>query len=199
MARLIHLPGVVGLDEAGRGPLAGPVVCAAVALPAEFDVEGLNDSKKLSPEQRQRCARRIREGAIFAVEFVSNEAIDATNILKASLEGMRRAFTSLPIRPEKALVDGNKIPPGLGVSTEAIVKGDGKYACIAAASILAKTARDAYMISAADRYPDYGFERHFGYPTPEHLAILARIGPCPLHRMTFAPLKSDPQGGLFGP
>jgi ribonuclease HII len=179
----------IGADEAGRGPLAGPVVAAAVWLPNSFDVRGLDDSKKLTREQRERAATRIREAGVWHVEFVWPPEIDAKNILWASMAGLERAVTAVSetVDCARVLIDGNRVPPGL--SGEAMVKGDARFACIAAASILAKTARDAWMADVSDRYPEYGFASHFGYPTPEHLAALRRHGPCPIHRRSYAPVQ----------
>lgn len=193
MKKLIRTPDAVGLDEAGRGPLAGPVFAGAVLLPARFRCPGLDDSKKLDAKTRERLAERIRDGAIWAVASANVEEIDTLNILHASMEAMRRAVMGLPITPRLALVDGNRIPPGLPCAAEPIVDGDAKVAAIAAASILAKTERDRFMREAAERYPGYGFERHFGYATPEHLEALRELGPCPLHRMSFAPCRASEQ------
>lgn len=186
MPNLIHDPTFAGADEAGRGPLAGPVVVAAVVLPEGFDVAGLNDSKKLSRIQREREAIRIKQGATWHIEFVDHKEIDRINILKASLVGMARALEKLTF--ERGFVDGNKLPPMDG-PIEAIVKGDGIYACIAAASILAKTERDQLMRDYALKYPEYGFDLHFGYPTPEHFEALREHGPCDIHRRTFHPVS----------
>lgn len=183
---LIHLPGVAGADEAGRGPLAGPVVVAAVVVPDGFDVSGVDDSKKLSPASRERQARRIKEECAWIVEVVSVEEIDRSNILRASLAGMARAIERLGCA--RALVDGDRLPP-TRVPVEAVVKGDGRYACIAAASILAKTERDQLMRDCADEFPQFGFEVNFGYGTPEHLAALREHGPCAIHRRSFSPVS----------
>jgi ribonuclease HII len=183
MPKLIHLPGVAGADEAGRGPLAGPVVVAAVVLPKGFHVAGIDDSKRLTPEQRERQAERIKAEAEWCVEVVEVEEIDRYNILWASMLGMARALERLSFT--RALVDGNCLPR-TALPVEAVVKGDGKYACIAAASIVAKTTRDALMRDLAREYPEYGFDSHFGYSTPEHISALERHGPCPLHRRSFA-------------
>lgn len=191
MTLLEHIPGAVGFDEAGRGPLAGPVVAAAVRLPAGFDLRGLNDSKKLTSDARTKLAQRIMEGAEWAIAECDAEEIDRLNILEASMEAMRRAFRALG-GSGAHYIDGNRIPAGLdGV---AVVKGDAKMACIAAASILAKTARDASMRAAHLDYPQFGFDLHFGYPTPEHLAALRTHGPCPIHRKTFGPVSALLQG-----
>lgn len=186
---LLHVPHAAGADEAGRGPLAGPVVAAAVILPDGFDLEGLDDSKKLTLEQRERLEERIRAHAIWAVEPAEPEEVDRLNVLWASMEAMRRALEALGQEPAHVYIDGSMLPRGLRWPAEAVVKGDGKLACVAAASILAKTARDRLMAEYAQTYPQYGFERHFGYPTPEHLRALREHGPCPLHRRSFAPVR----------
>ena len=199
---LIHEPRTAGADEAGRGPLAGPVVCAAVILPDDFDCSGLNDSKQLTAIQRDELALRIRASADIAIVRVEPEEIDRLNILWASMEGMSRAVHALRGPVTRVLIDGNRIPPGLQqsdgiVAVEAIVKGDGKFACIAAASILAKTERDRIMTDYALEFPQYGFDGHFGYPTPEHLSALRNHGPCPIHRRSFRPVAELDQGSLF--
>lgn len=194
MARLLkHVSGVAGLDEAGRGPLAGPVVAAAVVLPDRFDRKGLNDSKQLTADQREALELRILAKARYAICVVNHLEIDRLNILWASMEAMRRALAELQPAPLKALVDGNRLPPGIEVEGEAVIKGDGKFACIAAASILAKCERDRIMVAYADVYPQYGFDRHFGYPTPEHFAALKEHGPCPIHRQSFGPVRDCAQ------
>lgn len=185
---LLHHPDAAGADEAGRGPLAGPLVVAAVRLPMAFDLEGLDDSKKLDGEQRLELEARIKSSADWAVEVVSALDVDRLNPLRASLEGMGRCLARLS--PVRAFVDGNALPKDLSFPTEAVVKGDGKLACVAAASILAKTERDRIMIAMADVYPGYGFEKHFGYPTPFHLSVLVELGPCPEHRRTYAPVRA---------
>lgn len=191
--RLKHLPGVAGLDEAGRGPLAGPVFAAAVILPKGFHYKGLNDSKQLDPKTREELAIRIKKHAIWAVSFAEVEEIDKINILWASMAAMCRALRALPTQPDKALVDGNKLPLDLPCPAEAIVDGDAKYACIAAASILAKTERDRFMRELSPKYPEYGFAKHFGYSTPEHKAALREYGPCEIHRRSFWPCREDQQ------
>ena len=183
-------PGCVGIDEAGRGPLAGPVVVAAVMLPEGFDLTGLNDSKKLRPAQREAMAERIRASASWAVEIVPAAEIDRINILRATLYGMTQAALTLH-GWERALVDGSTLPPDLKGRAECVVKGDGKIAEIAAASILAKTTRDALMVAIEELHPGYGFAAHFGYPTPVHLEALARLGPCPEHRRSYAPVRES--------
>jgi ribonuclease HII len=177
-----------GVDEAGRGPLAGPVVAAAVILDPTRPIDGLDDSKKLSAKRRVALTAEIRTKALsWAIAEASVEEIDRINILQASLLAMRRAVDGLARRPERALIDGNKCPP-LDCPAEAIVGGDGKVASIAAASILAKTARDAGMLALHAIYPVYGFDRHKGYPTVSHLKALREHGPTPAHRRSFAPV-----------
>jgi ribonuclease HII len=179
---------IAGIDEAGRGPLAGPVVAAAVILDPARRVRGLRDSKVMTPEQRESVAADIRSRAIawaFAASDVGE--IDAMNILRATLLAMRRAVEALSVQPIEALIDGDHCPQ-LACPAYAIIKGDRDVPAISAASIIAKTARDA-MLTALDReYPMYGFARHKGYGTPEHLAALDLHGPCPHHRKTFAPV-----------
>ncbi|MFC5301200.1 ribonuclease HII [Azospira restricta] len=180
---------VAGVDEAGRGPLAGPVVAAAVILDPARPIDGLDDSKKLSEAARERLAIEIRDKALaWAVAEASAAEIDRVNILQATFLAMRRALDGLAVTPQQALIDGNKVPPGLSCAGEAVVKGDGRIAAIAAASILAKTHRDALMRELALAHPEYGFERHMGYPTPAHFAALQAHGPCPAHRRSFAPV-----------
>ena len=180
---------VCGVDEAGRGPLAGPLSAAAVILDAARPIAGLNDSKKLSERQREKLAPVIRESAIaWAVEYASVEEIDSLNILQATLLAMKRAVLALSVQPQLVLVDGLYCPE-TGIPGEAIVKGDGKVAAIAAASILAKTSRDALMLQLHDRYPHYGFAIHKGYPTAAHLAALREHGVCAAHRRSFRPVR----------
>ena len=179
---------VCGVDEAGRGPLAGPVVAAAVILDPARPIAGLNDSKKLSARKREALALTIREQALaWAVAESSVEEIDRLNILHASLLAMQRAVAALQVVPERALIDGNRCPQ-LAMPAEAVVQGDAKVASIAAASILAKTVRDAGMLALHARYPQYGFDRHMGYPTAAHCAALAAHGASPVHRKSFAPV-----------
>jgi len=179
-----------GVDEAGRGPLAGCVFAAAVILDPARPVEGLADSKLLSAPRRTALAAAIRENALaWAVAFATPEEIDEINILRASLLAMSRAIASLGVAPGEVAVDGLHVPPGVAVPCRAIVKGDRLVPAISAASILAKTARDAEMVAMASRYPGYGFEGHKGYPTPEHLEALGRLGPCEIHRRSFAPVR----------
>ena len=179
---------VCGVDEAGRGPLAGPVVAAAVILDPTNPVEGLNDSKKLSAKRRELLAIEIRAKALaWSVAEATVEEIDAINILQASMLAMRRAVEGLVVKPVRALIDGNRCP-ALACKAEAIVGGDGKMESIAAASILAKTVRDAGMRELHLAYPHYGFDRHMGYPTAFHLQALREYGASPVHRRSFAPV-----------
>ena len=179
---------VCGVDEAGRGPLAGPVVAAAVILDPARPIAGLNDSKKLSAKKRVALAGLIRERALaWSVAEASVEEIDQLNILHASMLAMQRAVAALQVTPERALIDGNRCPP-LAMPAEAVVQGDAKVAAIAAASILAKTVRDEGMLVLHAQYPHYGFDRHMGYPTAAHCAALAVHGVSPVHRRSFAPV-----------
>jgi ribonuclease HII len=180
---------IVGIDEAGRGPLAGPVFAAAVVLDPARPIRGLKDSKLLPRPERERLAVEVKHKAIaWAVASSDVAEIDTLNILQATLLAMRRAFEALGVTPIEALVDGDR-SPDLGVCpTHPIVKGDRYVPVIAAASILAKTARDALLVELDREYPLYGFAQHKGYATPEHLAALTRHGPCPVHRRTFAPV-----------
>ncbi|MCP4581371.1 MAG: ribonuclease HII [candidate division Zixibacteria bacterium] len=181
---------VCGVDEVGRGPLAGPVVAAAVVLDSKITIEGLADSKLLSPAQRYRIFSEIMEkSAGFAIAGVSRSIIDKINILQASFLAMKRAIEKLPVRPDKVYVDGNFEIPDLNISQKAIVDGDKLIPQISAASILAKVARDAFMTELANKYPEYGFERHKGYPTKEHIEIIKRLGPCEIHRRSFRPVS----------
>jgi len=177
-----------GVDEAGRGPLAGSVVAAAVILDPMRPIAGLDDSKKLSAKKREALAIAIRQNALaWAIAEASVEEIDRLNILQATLLAMQRAVAALSLRPERALVDGNRCPR-LDIPVAAIVKGDGQIASIAAASILAKTVRDAGMRVLHRDYPHYGFDRHMGYPTAAHFAALKQHGPSPAHRRSFGPV-----------
>ena len=189
MSALIVPEGLVcGVDEAGRGPLAGPVVAAAVILDPARPIAGLNDSKKLSAKKRVALAGLIRERALaWSVAEASVEEIDQLNILHASMLAMQRAVAALQVTPERALIDGNRCP-SLAMPAEAVVQGDAKVAAIAAASILAKTVRDEGMLVLHAQYPHYGFDRHMGYPTAAHCAALAVHGVSPVHRRSFAPV-----------
>lgn len=177
---------VAGVDEAGRGPLAGPVVAAAVILPPGLDLPGVDDSKRLGPQARAEAYRRIRRVALaVGVGHASPREIDRLDILRATHEAMRRAIRRLRLRPDAVLVDGRQPIPGLDLPQQAVVGGDGRSVSIAAASIVAKVWRDRLMAAVHLRFPQYGFDRHKGYPTPEHREALARWGETPLHRRRF--------------
>ena len=182
-------PLIAGVDEAGRGPLAGPVVAAAVILDPQHPIKGLGDSKKLSEKRRKELARSLRQKAWIGIGIAEPEEIDRVNILQATLKAMARAIGNLPLLPDHALIDGNRVPEGLYCSSEAIVKGDSKEACIGAASIIAKTVRDDLMMLANLRYPGYGMDRHKGYPSQLHRTALQSLGPCPIHRRSYAPVQ----------
>ena len=187
-------PGIIeaGCDEAGRGPLAGPVFASAVILPADFCHPLLDDSKKLSAAVREELREIIQEKAVsWAVEEVSVEEIDSINILNASITGMQRAVRKLTPRPEYLLIDGNRFKPFDGFRYETVVHGDATYASIAAASILAKTYRDDYMRKLAEQYPQYGWDRNMGYPTPEHIQAKTEFGYTPHHRKSFHPKELE--------
>ena len=179
---------IAGVDEAGRGPLAGEVVAAAVILDSDKPITGLNDSKKLSASSRQRCYDRIVENAMaFAVSRASVQEIDDLNILQATLLAMQRAVAKLSVTPEFVYVDGN-FCPRWDYPSAAIIKGDARLQCVAAASILAKVTRDRDMQELEKTFPGYGFARHKGYPTKDHLQALSKLGPCSAHRRTFKPV-----------
>ena len=182
---------VAGLDEAGRGPLAGPVVAAAVILDFAAIPEGLNDSKVLKASERELLFELILASSLVAVASASAREIEATDIRAASLTAMRRALAALPVSVDFALVDGRDVPHGLSCPARALVKGDARSLSIAAASIVAKVTRDRMMRRAGLAYPHYGFDTHMGYGAPRHLAAIAEHGPCPLHRMTFRPMRKD--------
>lgn len=176
---------ICGVDEAGRGPLAGPVCAAAVILPPHAEILGLNDSKKLTDKRRRELYPIIKETALaYGIAFADHSEIDDINILQATYLAMERALAQLQIKPELALVDGNRAKD-FGVPVRTVVKGDSLSASIAAASILAKVTRDDLMLEMAEKYPDYGFEVHKGYGTKAHYQALLEHGPCPIHRMTF--------------
>jgi ribonuclease HII len=184
-----------GVDEAGRGPLAGPVVAAAVILDPSRTIDGLADSKVLSPARRERLAPAIRERSLaWGLGWADASEIDALDILQATMLAMRRALLALQVPPTHVIVDGNRCPDlrGLGFECtgEAVVKGDSKIASVSAASIIAKVARDSHMRELDGRYPGYGFSVHKGYPTAAHVAALRRLGPSPVHRRSFAPVQS---------
>ena len=178
-----------GVDEAGRGPLAGPVVVAAVILPESYDLVSLDDSKRLSEKRRQLLLPQIEAQAIaFAVEFVDVDEIDRVNILQATMNGMQRAVEKLKPEPQRAMIDGNRAPR-LSCEVRTVIGGDRLVASISAASVLAKVYRDRLMMSMHLLYPGYGFDRHKGYPTAYHLDRLRLLGPCPIHRKSFAPVR----------
>jgi ribonuclease HII len=178
-----------GVDEVGVGPLAGPVVAAAVILPPEVPLRGIDDSKKLSAKQRERLAREIEECALaWGVGIVEVADVDRLNVFHASLEAMRRAVQSLAVDPEQLLIDARRIP-GLAIPQQSIVGGDRRSYSIAAASIIAKVARDRIMCDLDHLYPEYGFARHMGYGTPSHLEALRQFGPSPIHRRSFVPVR----------
>lgn len=182
---------IAGVDEAGRGPLAGPVVVAAVILDPARPIEGLADSKRLSAARRERLFAVIRERATaHAIVRVEAMDIDRINILQAALLGMARALALLDPTPSLALIDGNRLPKTLPCPARAMIGGDASEPAISAASIVAKVARDRILVEYESRWPGYGFARHKGYPSPEHLAALQRIGPCPEHRRSFAPVRA---------
>jgi ribonuclease HII len=181
---------VAGIDEAGRGPLAGPVFAAAVILDPAQPIAGLADSKILSAPRREELAGLVKERALaWGIASASVEEIDTLNILQATMLAMRRACESLPFIPDKALIDGNRLPVGLKCLAEAIIKGDATVAAISAASILAKTARDADCLVLHECYPHYAFDQHKGYGTVLHLARLNSYGPCVAHRRSFEPVR----------
>ena len=176
---------VCGTDEAGRGPLCGPVVAAAVILPRDIEIEGLNDSKKLTEKKREKLFDVIKEKAIaYAIAEASPEEIDEINILNASMLAMKRAIEALPVKADFALIDGNR-SRGFDIPTETIVKGDAKSASIAAASILAKVTRDRQCEELDKLYPEYGIAKHKGYPTKDHMDAVRKYGPTPIYRMSF--------------
>ncbi len=176
---------ICGVDEAGRGPLAGPVCAAAVILPCDIDIPGLNDSKKLSDKKRRELFPIICEKAVaYSIAFADHKEIDEINILQATFLAMERAINGLNIKPDFVLIDGNRTKD-FGIPVETVIGGDGKSASIAAASILAKVTRDNYMMEMAEIYPNYGFEIHKGYGTKVHYASIVEHGPSPIHRISF--------------
>jgi ribonuclease HII len=187
---------VAGIDEVGRGPWAGPVVAAAVILPEGERVKGLADSKTLDAAERERLCAEIVRVADVGIGWATTRVVDRINILQATHRAMRRAVTRLRGKPVHLLVDGREVPE-LPFPHTAIVKGDARCACIAAASIVAKVVRDRFMTRTAVRFPEYGFDKNKGYGTPEHRAALAAAGPCRLHRASFAPVAWTRQGALF--
>jgi ribonuclease HII len=179
---------IAGVDEVGRGPLAGPVTAAAVILTPECIPEGLNDSKKLSPKKRQAVEQAIFDNGVVAIAHATVEEIDSLNILRASHLAMERAVAALDPQPDYLLIDGNMIPNGLQILAEAVVKGDGKSLSIAAASIVAKEARDRIMVDLAQQFPGYGWEKNAGYPSKQHRMALEELGVTPHHRRSFKPV-----------
>ena len=177
---------VCGVDEAGRGPLAGPVCAAAVILPEDCDIEGLNDSKKLSEKKREYLFDIIKEKALsYCIAFGSVEEIEEFNILEATFIAMNRSIDGLSIKPDFALIDGNRVPKNIKVPCETVIKGDAKSASIAAASVLAKVTRDRLLLEYDSEYPQYNFKKHKGYGTKEHTDLILEYGPCPIHRPSF--------------
>ena len=180
---------IAGVDEAGRGPLAGPLVVASVILPPYFVLDGLNDSKKLTPKKREELAPRIKDAALsYSIVEISEQLIDELNILGATHHGMRQAILQLDVKPTLAFIDGLPIknPP---IEQQNLIKGDSRSANIAAASILAKVHRDEIMLELDEKYPQYNFKKHKGYPTKEHLELLFAHGICPHHRLSYAPVR----------
>ncbi len=177
---------VAGVDEAGRGPLAGPVYAAAVIFPKGLVIEGVNDSKKLTEKKREQLYDIIKENAVaYSIVSVDEKEIDKINILNAAMKAFKTALDALPQKADYALLDGNRAPSDMDISYEAVVKGDAKSQAIAAASILAKVERDRYITEMDKLYPQYGFAKHKGYPTKEHKEAVAQFGPSPIHRLTF--------------
>ena len=176
---------IAGVDEAGRGPLAGPVCAAACILPRNLEILGLNDSKKLSPQKREALYDVIIKSAVgYGIAFATVEEIESLNILNATFLAMNRALSQLSPQPDLALIDGNR-NSGISIPSRCVVKGDSLCADIAAASVLAKVTRDRYMLTMAEQYPEYGFEKHKGYGTAQHYAALRQFGPSPIHRPSF--------------
>ena len=193
-ALLAQYPHLAGVDEAGRGPLAGPVVAAAVILDPNKPIVELADSKKLTAKRRDVLAERIKQDALaWCIASASTEEIDQLNILQATMLAMQRACEQLPIAPAFILIDGNRVPQHLAAPARAVVKGDDQVPAISAASILAKTARDAACLVMHEQYPSYAFDQHKGYGTKLHLQRLQEHGPCPEHRRSFAPVKRQLQ------
>ena len=177
---------ICGVDEAGRGPLAGPVCAAAVILPQDIEIEGLNDSKKLSEKKREALFDVICEKATaYSIAYGSLEEIEELNILEATYLAMNRAIEGLPITADYALIDGNRVPKGIKIPCETVVKGDAKSSSIAAASILAKVTRDRLLLEYDEKYPEYNFKKHKGYGTKEHTDLILKYGPCEIHRLSF--------------
>ncbi len=177
---------ICGVDEAGRGPLAGPVCAAAVILPEGAVIEGLDDSKKLTEKKRERLYDIIKETAVaYSVAYGTLEEIETVNILEATYLAMNRAIEGLSVKPDFALIDGNRVPRGIKIPCETIVKGDSKSMSVAAASVLAKVTRDRLMLEYDKKYPEYNFKKHKGYGTREHTELIKQYGPCEIHRFSF--------------
>ena len=177
---------ICGVDEAGRGPLAGPVCAAAVILPAGAVIEGLDDSKKLTEKKREKLYDIIKETAVaYSVAYGTLEEIETVNILEATYLAMNRAIEGLTVKPDFALIDGNRVPRGIKIPCETIVKGDSKSMSVAAASVLAKVTRDHLMLEYDKKYPEYNFKKHKGYGTKEHTELIKQYGPCEIHRLSF--------------
>ncbi len=177
---------ICGVDEAGRGPLAGPVCAAAVILPAGAAIEGLDDSKKLTEKKRERLYDIIKQTAVaYSVAYGTLEEIETVNILEATYLAMNRAIEGLTVKPDFALIDGNRVPRGIKIPCETIVKGDSKSMSVAAASVLAKVTRDRLMLEYDKKYPEYNFKKHKGYGTKEHTELIKQYGPCEIHRLSF--------------
>lgn len=177
---------ICGVDEAGRGPLAGPVCAAAVILPEGAVIEGLDDSKKLTEKKREKLYDIIKETAVaYSVAYGTLEEIESVNILEATYLAMNRAIEGLNVKPDFALIDGNRVPRGINIPCETIVKGDSKSMSVAAASVLAKVTRDRLMLEYDKKYPEYNFKKHNGYGTKEHTELIKQYGPCEIHRLSF--------------
>lgn len=177
---------ICGVDEAGRGPLAGPVCAAAVILPEGAVIEGLDDSKKLTEKKREKLYDIIKETAVaYSVAYGTLEEIESVNILEATYLAMNRAIEGLNVKPDFALIDGNRVPRGIKIPCETIVKGDSKSMSVAAASVLAKVTRDRLMLEYDKKYPEYNFKKHKGYGTKEHTELIKQYGPCKIHRLSF--------------
>lgn len=177
---------ICGVDEAGRGPLAGPVCAAAVILPEGAVIEGLDDSKKLTEKKRERLYDIIKQTAVaYSVAYGTLEEIETVNILEATYLAMNRAIEGLTIKPDFSLIDGNRVPRGIKIPCETIVKGDSKSMSVAAASVLAKVTRDRLMLEYDKKYPEYNFKKHKGYGTKEHTELIKQYGPCEIHRLSF--------------
>jgi len=190
---------VCGVDEAGRGPLAGPVVAAACVFPEDLVIDAINDSKQMTEEEREEVYETLmaNDQVIKSVCIIDHNRIDEHNILEATMEAMAKSVEGLSTRADWVLIDGNRVPPPLVDRAEAIVKGDAKSVCISAASVLAKVTRDRMMVKIHEEHPEYGFDGHKGYGTKAHMEAIHKYGPCPYHRRTFAPMKYMPGGSAY--